>query len=129
MDNLDLFFTWFNSFWWRFWETIRWDVPKVALTVLFIAFFFSIWKLQKRPRTEFDFGEIYKDENNKVSAGRFILVGSWIVGTWYVMQTMMDGIPDVEIYAIYMGGTGLTGLGMKALDKFKMLGGKDGSSS
>ena len=117
MDWLKTLVDWLKGAWWAVGETIRWDVPKVVLTILLLGFIWSIWKLQQRPN--FDFADIYKDETGKVSSGRFILIGSWIAGTWYVMQTMMDGVPDTEVFAIYMSGTGLTGLGMKALDKLK----------
>jgi hypothetical protein len=89
-----------HSLWWNLWETVRWDVPKVVLVVLLAGFAWSLWRVQKR--ADFDLAEMYKDDNGKVSAFRFIAVGTWVAATWYTMQTMMDGVPDDYTFFVYV---------------------------
>lgn len=106
-----------QSLWWNIWESVRWDVPKVVMVVLMFGFIWSVWIVQKRPN--FDFADIYKDDNGKVSAARFAGVGTWVACTWYVMQDMMDGVPTAEIFGLYAGIFSGAGVAVKAIEKWK----------
>jgi hypothetical protein len=106
-----------KSAWWQLWEFIRWDVPKVMLVVLLFGFVWSIWKVQGR--NDFDFADMFKDKNDKVTSSRFIGIGTWVAATWYVMQDMMDGVPTVEIFGLYIGIFSGVGVASRAIEKWK----------
>lgn len=85
----------------KFWETIRWDIPALMLVVLLVGFAYSILALQRRD--DFDFAGMYIDENKgKVSLWRVTGFGTWIVGTWVVMQDMLDGVPTIWLQLGYL---------------------------
>lgn len=105
-----------TSFWWHFWEGIRWDVPKAVLVVLLLGFAWSLIKVQSRQ--DFDFAEMYKDDNGKVSVFRFTAIGTWVAATWYVMQDMMDGVPTVEAFAMYIAVFSGAKVAEKAIEKW-----------
>lgn len=84
---------------WQFFQSIRWDVPALMLVALLLGFAISLLLVQKRP--DFDFADIYRDENAKPSAARVLAVGTWVAATWYVMQDMLDGVPTPDVYWAY----------------------------
>lgn len=84
----------------QFWETIRWDLPAIVLVAALLIYAWSIYKTQTRG--DFDFAEMYKDDQGKPSTGRVIGVGAWVISSWVLMQDIMDGIPTPEIYWAYV---------------------------
>lgn len=98
--------------WWQFWESMRWDVPKVVLAVMLVVFLWSFYTVSRRK--DFDFADIYKDDKDKVSLARVMSFGTWVVATWVVMQDSLDAAPTVEIFIAYM----LIFSGVKVAEKY-----------
>ena len=96
---------------WHFWEAIRWDLPALVLAALLIGFAVSLYLVQRR--NDFDFAQMYLDENGKPSTVRVLSVGAWVASTWYVMQDMLDGVPTPEVFWGYV----ITWSGAKVLEK------------
>lgn len=94
-----------------FFNAVRWDLPALMLGVLLIGFLASLILVQRRD--DFDFAQMYKDADDKVSSTRVLAVGAWVASTWYVMQDMMDGVPTPEIFWAYV----ITWSAAKVLDK------------
>lgn len=78
------------------------DIPAVVLGMMLFASWFMIRSAQKR--TDFDFGNMLKDECGRESAIRVAQLVALAFSSWFVMyDTIHNKMGDPTILLIYLG--------------------------
>lgn len=94
------------------------NLPSVALMVLFIGAFYVLHMAQKRP--DFDLGNMFKNDNGKESAVSLGVIIAIILSGWVlVYDTIGNKAIDATIYSIYLGIWSGTSTASKLLDALK----------
>lgn len=87
---------------WKFWETVRWDLPAIVMVAMLVVFAWTLYRTQQQ--ADFNFADMYRDDDRKPSTSRLIAVGAWVISSWVLMQDVLDGVPTPEIYWAYVIG-------------------------
>jgi hypothetical protein len=77
------------------------DLPTVVLIVLMVGFVYTVWHISKGHRI--NFADMFKGEDGKASAGRFIALGAWVFCTWVLVKDSQDSNFSVEYALGYLG--------------------------
>jgi len=85
------------------------------LLVLLTAICWIGWRAQAT-REDVDFVEIFRDDNGKLTWGRFAAVGSFVASTWVLTSyASLKILPNEMLYA-YLGCWSGSAVVLKALD-------------
>lgn len=85
------------------------------LLVLLTAICWIGWRAQAT-RGDVDFVEIFRDDNGKLTWGRFAAVGSFVASTWAMTSYASLKILPVEMFAAYLLCWSGSAVALKALD-------------
>lgn len=91
-------------------------IPVIVLVALAILGGFVLWKAQQR--TDFDWGNMLKDENGKESAVRMGILVSLSVSTWWVVWMALHKVLGIYEQLLYLGTWSGVALAAKLIDKF-----------
>ncbi len=95
------------------------NLPSVALMVLFVGAFYVLHAAQKRP--DFDLGNMFKNDSGKESAVALGILIAIILSGWVlVYDTISNQTIDSTIYSIYLGIWSGTTMGSKLLEVLKI---------
>ncbi len=64
------------------------DVPSLVLMIMVVAGLFAAYAIQRRD--DWDWGEMFRDENGKLSAFRLAIFPTWMLSAWWVIYLTMN---------------------------------------
>lgn len=75
-------------------------IPLVALMTMMVV---VAWLLNKaQQKVDFNIEEMFKDENDKVSAARIIAFMAFAFSSWDLMAARLSGTSNVDHFAYYL---------------------------
>lgn len=98
--------------------------PTNFLLMVFIACgALVMWQVQKR--SDFDWAQIFQDEDGRVSAGRFLAIGAFLASTWVMMHTAVEKTLSDGFALGYLAAWSGTMVASKAVDAYRQKGAAD----
>jgi hypothetical protein len=70
------------------------DVPSLVLLIMVAAALAAMYSAQRR--TDWDWGEMFRDENGKLSAFRLVVAPTWALSAWWVIYLTMNIRVDLK---------------------------------
>lgn len=95
------------------------DLPALLLVAVMGMLFYALYRIQVDPHNNFDFADMFRDENGKPSAARLMILVCGGVSSWGIMYMLMHDDSskiDPVLFGIYVAIWSGSALASKALD-------------
>ena len=87
-----------------FWHSI--DLPAMMMVSMMVLFVYVLVQIQKSKDNDFNFADLFLDDNKKASVGRMMSLVSGGVSSWVIMYMVIhdsDSKIDPVYYGIFVG--------------------------